>query len=444
MSEQQDTQQQSSGALKWAIGSAAAIFAAIMVVLLLVVISFVVLAGSDDAAQENAGCRPPSRSDDGVTQDAPEAPADVKDEQIENARAIDEAVQELGLPGRASEIAIIAAMGESTLINVDFGDQENGVTNPDGSLATSYGLFQQQTSQGWGSKEEVMDPDHATKSFLLGPEHDGSRGLASVNDWENREPTDVIHEVQGNQDASHYVASYDSARSIMTDAEIDTSRQGDDDRMQAAGLGGDPDSGDQGGSTVQAQTALNDDCSSSKTASWDGDLGDGEWTLPLPDSAKTSAGSYGPRNIAGYPAWANEHAGVDLATDMGSHGLGGPVVAPAEMEVISFYEPDGCVFGRLTGSDGSPKFGMGFCHLGEIDAEKGDILARGDVMGTEGNQGASLGNSQGGTGFISHLHLELFPPDTPDEEIAPATGAQIDPEPIFREKGAWPDAQQAA
>lgn len=450
MTEQKATEpggeQQSSGGLKWIAGAAGAVIGAIGLVLLLVIVSMFALVSSDDASQDNAGCTPPSRSDDGVTQESPDAPAEVKEEQIKNAKAIDQAAQDVGLSGKASEIAIITAMGESTLINVDYGDQDHGVTNADGSAATSFGLFQQQTSQGWGSKDEVMDPEHATKSFLLGPEHDGSRGLVSVNNWETREPTDVIHEVQGNADAQHYVASYSSARAIIAETDIDTSREADEEKMKAAGIGAD-DSGDKGGSSgsdVMAKTALNDDCSTTKTASWNGDLGDGEWTIPLPDSDKTSAGSFGPRNIAGYPAWANEHAGVDLATDMGSHGEGGPVVAPAEFEVTSLYTPDGCVYGRLTGSDDNPKFGMGFCHLAKIDVKEGDKLARGDVIGTEGNQGESLGNSQGGSGFITHLHFEMFPPETPDEDLAPATGAQIDPEPILREKGAWPDAKAAA
>lgn len=173
---------------------------------------------------------------------------------------------------------------------------------------------------------------------------------------------------------------------------------------------------------------------------WDGDLGDGEWTVPLPNSSKTGAGSFGPRNIPGYPAWANQHAGVDLATDQGSYDAGGPVVAPADLKVLDIYAPDGCVQARLTGSDDNPEFGMGFCHLAKIDVKKGDELKRGDVIGTEGNQGQNLGNSQGGRGFITHLHFEIYPPETPDSEIViPGNDSVIDPEPILKEKGAWPE-----
>lgn len=179
-------------------------------------------------------------------------------------------------------------------------------------------------------------------------------------------------------------------------------------------------------------------CSSSGGESWDGDLGDGEWTTPLPNGTITSAGGFGSRNIAGYPDWANQHAGIDLATDHGSHDLGGPVVAPADLEVLDIYTPDGCVQARLTGSDDNPEFGMAFCHLGKIDVSKGDQLNRGDILGTEGNQGENLGNSQGGQGFITHLHFEIYPPETPDSEVVlPGNDAAIDPEPILKEKGAW-------
>lgn len=173
---------------------------------------------------------------------------------------------------------------------------------------------------------------------------------------------------------------------------------------------------------------------------WDGDLGDGEWTTPLPNSTMTGAGSFGSRNIAGYPDWANQHAGIDLSTDHSNYGLGGPVVAPAPLEVIDIYEPDGCVQTRLTGEDDSPEFGMSFCHLGEIDAQIGDTLSRGGILGTEGNQGENLGNPQGGKGFITHLHFEIYPPDTPESEmVIPGNDSAIDPEPILKEKGAWPE-----
>ena len=52
---------------------------------------------------------------------------------------------------RDQTIAVMTAMGESSLRNIDYGDWEtSGVTNPDGSRTTSIGLFQQQDS--WGTR----------------------------------------------------------------------------------------------------------------------------------------------------------------------------------------------------------------------------------------------------------------------------------------------------
>jgi len=58
--------------------------------------------------------------------------------QVEIARAIDEGVRELGFSGQASRIAIIAAMGESSLENINYGD---GAVKPDGSHAPRISAF---------------------------------------------------------------------------------------------------------------------------------------------------------------------------------------------------------------------------------------------------------------------------------------------------------------
>lgn len=175
-----------------------------------------------------ADCTAPY-STGGNTTSIPKAPAEVRKEQIENAKTIAAVVREMGLPGRAAEIAIVAAMGESSLVNLSYGDEAQGVTNPDGSATTSKGLFQQQTSQGWGTVEQVTNPQYATKSFLLGPKHNGAAGLVAIPNWQDGEITLVIHKVQSNSEAGHYAQFYDAARQIITAAGIDTSQSGDSD-----------------------------------------------------------------------------------------------------------------------------------------------------------------------------------------------------------------------
>ena len=59
----------------------------------------------------------------------------------------------MGLGTRDIQIALITAMVESNLINVNYGDRD------------SLGLFQQRPSQGWGTPEQVTDPYYAARKF---------------------------------------------------------------------------------------------------------------------------------------------------------------------------------------------------------------------------------------------------------------------------------------
>lgn len=169
-----------------------------------------------------SGCQVPGQPQD----PGPRPNASIRAQQIANARIIDQVAAKLGLPGQASRVAIIAATGESDLINVDYGDDRNGVTNPDGSPTTSLGLFQQQTSQGWGTREQVMNPAYAATSFFTGAGHDNKGGLVAVPSWETLEPTDAIHRVQRNADPNHYTRFYARADAVITEAGIDLARPG--------------------------------------------------------------------------------------------------------------------------------------------------------------------------------------------------------------------------
>jgi hypothetical protein len=58
------------------------------------------------------------------------------------------------LPHRAVTIALAAALQESELQNLDYGDRD------------SVGVFQQRPSQGWGTTAEIEDPVYATTRFF--------------------------------------------------------------------------------------------------------------------------------------------------------------------------------------------------------------------------------------------------------------------------------------
>ncbi|WP_152915984.1 hypothetical protein [Arthrobacter sp. RIT-PI-e] len=77
-------------------------------------------------------------------------------DQAANAALIAAVAVDRGLPPRAASIAIATAVQESSLRNLDHGDD----AGPD-----SRGLFQQRPSQGWGTQEQVMTPTYAAGAF---------------------------------------------------------------------------------------------------------------------------------------------------------------------------------------------------------------------------------------------------------------------------------------
>ena len=74
-------------------------------------------------------------------------------DQASNAAAITAIAVKRDLPPRAATIAIATAMQESKVRNVRFGDRD------------SLGLFQQRPSQGWGTAEQILDPEYSTNKF---------------------------------------------------------------------------------------------------------------------------------------------------------------------------------------------------------------------------------------------------------------------------------------
>lgn len=131
-------------------------------------------------------------------------------QQIANAQAIAQAAAAVGASGRAVYVALVAAVGESDLINVDYGDN----AGPD-----SRGLFQQRSS--WGPYADRMNPVTAAKMFFLGPHQGGQGGLLDLAGWESLPVTTAIHRVQINADPNHYTKFEARAREIGTQAGID-------------------------------------------------------------------------------------------------------------------------------------------------------------------------------------------------------------------------------
>ena len=81
-----------------------------------------------------------------------------------------------GLPPRAASIAIATAYQETGIRNLEYGDRD------------SVGLFQQRPSQGWGTKQQLMDPDFAAGKFY--------DALVKIENWETADINDVAQQVQ--------------------------------------------------------------------------------------------------------------------------------------------------------------------------------------------------------------------------------------------------------
>ena len=91
-------------------------------------------------------------------------------EQTRNAAIIAEVGKEMGMSKRDIQVAIATAMQESTLKNLDYGDRD------------SVGLFQQRTSQGWGSVEQIMDPRYSARKFFEGLQKQDNRDSRAITD----------------------------------------------------------------------------------------------------------------------------------------------------------------------------------------------------------------------------------------------------------------------
>lgn len=101
-----------------------------------------------------------------------------------------------GLPPRATTIAIATAFQESKIHNLDYGDRD------------SVGLFQQRPSQGWGTREQILDPVFSINRFY--------DELQKVDGYESMSITDSAQFVQRSAYPAAYAAHEDYARALAS------------------------------------------------------------------------------------------------------------------------------------------------------------------------------------------------------------------------------------
>jgi cell wall-associated NlpC family hydrolase len=100
---------------------------------------------------------------------------------------------------QAAQIALMTAITESDLENLDHGDSD------------SLGLFQQRPSQGWGTPVQVIDPTYATAVFV--------RRLLEVPDWQQASPWSDAQAVQRSAfaDGSNYKSHWPQAETVFAE-----------------------------------------------------------------------------------------------------------------------------------------------------------------------------------------------------------------------------------
>ncbi|WBB49380.1 hypothetical protein O3597_10170 [Verrucosispora sp. WMMA2044] len=113
---------------------------------------------------------------------------ELNDEQIDNVKAIIAATKKAGMDERAAVVSIATALQESKLENLGhLGDRNDH---------DSQGLFQQRPSSGWGTVEQITDPEYSTLAFL--------KGLKQVDGWQDMPLTQAAQTVQVSAYPDHY------------------------------------------------------------------------------------------------------------------------------------------------------------------------------------------------------------------------------------------------
>jgi hypothetical protein len=120
----------------------------------------------------------------------------LSEEQSRNARIIIQVGQKRGLSRYAQAIAVMTALGESGLRNLNYGDRD------------SIGMFQERAT--WGSVQDRLDPYQTSERFY--------DRLLGVNGWQKMKPTIAAHKAQVNADPNHYTKWWSQAARVLSAA----------------------------------------------------------------------------------------------------------------------------------------------------------------------------------------------------------------------------------
>jgi cell wall-associated NlpC family hydrolase len=168
-----------------------------VVVIVVVLFTIVTGAGDDDAAAATCGATG-AVSGTAVSVQKGTLPAKVgpySGDQVKNAAAILSIGKERGVTQHAQQTALMAAMTESSLNNLQGGDRDSG------------GLFQMRPSQGWGTHAQVTNINYAINLFY--------ERLVKIPGWDTMPPGEAAQALEGSAFPDAYATKSADAVQMM-------------------------------------------------------------------------------------------------------------------------------------------------------------------------------------------------------------------------------------
>jgi hypothetical protein len=270
-----------SGALKKGVKVKAGIIA-----LVLLIVGLILLGGFPAGQASAATCEDtgPGTADASAESDTGggDATGTLQEQRLTYAKTIDSVAKKHKLPGRATLIALMTAMQESSMQNLAHG------------MDDSVGLFQQRPSMGWGTNSQIRTPSYATESFFLG--RGTNPGLVDFKNWQKLPLGDAAQKVQKSGHPTLYAGHETAMRKLAREAGIDVDRGGST-------------TGDKPGTTTGG-AGTNDPVTSENTC--------GVTTTPGATTGRGGTFSDGkqtwnlsnPRTVNEAIAWAKSHSGA--------------------------------------------------------------------------------------------------------------------------------------
>lgn len=252
-------------------------------------------------------------------------------DQLNNAATIMSVGKGMGASTRDQIIALMTAMQESTLRNINYGDRD------------SLGLFQQRPSQGWGTPQQIMDPRYSSKKFY--------EGLFRVKDRGNMRLTEAAQKVQRSAFPEAYAKWENMARAIASATGLTPANAG-----PYAGIAANVNL--PGGGMAMA----------------------GGWTRPASGRVTSEYGMRKNPVTGEYKL----HDGIDLGSPDGSS-----IVAARPGTVAQTRYSSGV--GNYTLMDHGGGLRTGYAHQSRVLVSPGQIVGAGQVIGKVGSTGNSTG-----------------------------------------------------